>query len=79
LADSETRVVYAQPPGEIEQAVTLLGLSSTEAEIVPHLRRGLALWKVGARSFLVEHRLSPMEAAMIDTDARIDRDPRPHP
>jgi hypothetical protein len=78
LADSETRVVYAQPPGEIEQAVTLLGLSSTEAEIVPHLRRGVALWKVGARSFLVEHRLSPMEAAMIDTDARMDRDPRPH-
>jgi hypothetical protein len=73
LSDSETRVVYAQPPGEIEQAATLLGLSSTEAEIVPHLRRGVALWKVGARSFLVEHRLSPLEAAIVNTDARMDR------
>ena len=39
----------------------LLGLSSTEAELVPHLRRGVALWKVGSRSFLVQHRLSPLE------------------
>jgi hypothetical protein len=74
LSDSETRVVYAQPPGEIEQAASLLGLSSTEAEIVPHLRRGVALWKVGPRSFLVEHRLSPLEASIVDTDAQMDRD-----
>jgi len=72
LADSETRVVYAQPPGEVERAVPLLGLSSTEAEIVPHLRRGVALWKVGTRSFLVQHRLSRLETAIVDTDGRMD-------
>ncbi len=72
LADSETRVVYAQPPGEVERAAPLLGLSSTEAEIVPHLRRGVALWKVGTRSFLVQHRLSPLEGDIVDTDARMD-------
>jgi hypothetical protein len=71
LADSETRVVYAQPPGEVERAAALLGLSSTEAELVPHLRRGVALWKVGARSFLVQHRLSPLESAIVDTDTRM--------
>ena len=71
LADSETRVVYAQPPGEVERAGELLGLSSTETELVPHLRRGVALWKVGARSFLVQHRLSDIEAAFVDTDARM--------
>ncbi|HUY21664.1 MAG TPA: hypothetical protein VMV22_04930 [Acidimicrobiales bacterium] len=71
LADSETRVVYAQPPGEVERAASLLGLSSTEVELVPHLRRGVALWKVGTRSFLVEHRLSPHEATIVDTDARM--------
>jgi type IV secretory pathway VirB4 component len=75
LADSETRVVYAQPPGEVEQAAPLLGLSSTEAELVPHLRRGVALWKVGARSFLVQHRLSPLELSIVDTDARMDGRP----
>ena len=72
LADSETRVVYAQAPGEVDHAGGLLGLSSTEAEIVPHLRRGVALWKVGGRSFLVEHRLSPLEGPLVDTDARMD-------
>ena len=76
LADSETRVVYAQPPGEVERAAPLLGLSSTEAELVPHLGRGVALWKVGARSFLVEHRLSPLEGALVDTDARMRGGPQ---
>jgi hypothetical protein len=75
LSDSETRVVYAQPPGEIERAATLLGLSSTEAEIVPHLHRGVALWKVGTRSFLVQHRLSPFETSLVDTDARMTGEP----
>jgi hypothetical protein len=71
LADSETRVIYSQPPGEIERAGDLLGLSSTEAELVPQLQRGVALWKVGGRSFLVQHRLSAIERAIVDTDARM--------
>jgi len=71
LADSETCVVYAQPSGEVGRCAAALGLSSTEAELVPLLRRGVALWKVGTRSFLVEHRLSPHEAVMVDTDARM--------
>jgi hypothetical protein len=28
----------------------------------------VALWKVGQRSFLVQHRLSAMERRMVDTD-----------
>jgi hypothetical protein len=69
LADSETRVVYAQPPGEVARARELLGLSETEAELVAHLRRGVALWKVGDRSFLVQHVLAPSERKLVDTDA----------
>jgi hypothetical protein len=46
-------------------------LCNTEARILPNLPRGQALWKVGTRSFLVEHRLSPAEAALVDTDARM--------
>lgn len=34
LADSETRVVYAQSPGEVTGAGELLGLTETEAELV---------------------------------------------
>ena len=68
LADSETRVVYAQSPGELAVATELMSLSSTEAELLPQLRRGVALWKVGQRSFLVQHRLSRMEHMLVDTD-----------
>jgi hypothetical protein len=71
LADSETRVVYAQSPAQCEAAASLLGLSDTELELVPRLGRGVALWKVGSRAFLVQHRLSPDEAALVDTDARM--------
>jgi hypothetical protein len=71
LSDSETRVVYAQPAGEIERAGELLGLSSTEMDLVPRLRRGVALWKVGSRSFLVQHILAPSERGLIDTDQQM--------
>jgi len=71
LADAETKIVYAQPHDQLSQARELLGLSDTEAELLPHLRRGWALWKVGQRSFLVQHRLSPQERELVDTDARM--------
>jgi hypothetical protein len=71
LADAETKIVYAQPPDQLPQARELLGLTDTEAELLPHLRRGWALWKVGQRSFLVQHRLSPLERELVDTDARM--------
>jgi hypothetical protein len=69
LADSETRVIYAQPPGEVEGAADLLSLSPTEVELLPQLRRGVALWKVGLRSFLVQHVVGASEQALVDTDA----------
>ena len=69
LSDSETRVVYAQSPGELEAAAELLSLSATETDLLPQLRRGIALWKVGQRSFLVQHRLSTTERSIVDTDA----------
>lgn len=69
LSDSETRVVYAQPPGEVGNASELLSLSPTEADLLPQLRRGVALWKVGQRAFLVQHLLSPAEQPFVDTDA----------
>jgi hypothetical protein len=73
LADAETKVVYAQPPDQLPQARELLGLTDTEAELLPELRRGWALWKVGQRSFLVQHRLSASERELVDTDARMVR------
>jgi len=71
IADADTKVILAQPPDQIDGLRNLLGLSATEAELVPTLRRGEALWVVGRRSFLVQHRLSSIEQALVDTDARM--------
>jgi phage terminase Nu1 subunit (DNA packaging protein) len=57
----------------------LLGLTDTEAELVTQLRRGMALWKVGRRSFLVEHRLASGEQWLTDTDQAMDSYRAPTP
>ncbi len=71
LADSETVVCYAQPASEIPALADLLGCSCEELDILPRLRRGVALWRVGGRRYLVEHLLGPDERAVVDTDARL--------
>ena len=69
LLDSETRVIYAQPLGEVLAARDLLGLSEVELDLLPRLGRGLALWKVAGRPALVRHLLGPAELALVDSDA----------
>jgi hypothetical protein len=69
LADAETRVVFGQAPGEAERAGELLGLSRTEQTLLGQLPRGVALWRVGQSSFLVEHDLCEEELALADTDS----------
>ncbi len=69
LADSETRIVYAQPAGEVEASIELLDLSPVEADLINRLGRGVALWKVGGHSSLVRHVLSPSERRLVDTDS----------
>lgn len=76
LSDSETVVAYSQPPSEIEATRDLLELNELEAEYLAQLPRGMALWKVGRRSFLVEHVLGAGERTIVDTDARMRGDPR---
>jgi hypothetical protein len=71
LADTETRIIYGQPPAEVDHARELLGLSDTEAKLLPNRPRGQALCKVATRSFLVENRLAASELPPVDTDARM--------
>jgi hypothetical protein len=71
LADSETLVLYGQPPSELEAARDVLGVTSTEESLLAGLPRGVALWKVAGRGYLVEHVLTAAERELIDTDARM--------
>lgn len=69
IHDVETRVVYGQSDSEVPATAALLGLSDTEARLLPGLAKGVALWKIADRSFLVHHRLGPAEHAIVDTNA----------
>ena len=42
-------------------------------EAIAHLPRAIALWRVGARAYLVEHHLGRHERALVDTDAAMRR------
>lgn len=69
LSDTETRVIYAQAEGEIGSAAELFGLTQSDRERLPTLPRGVAIWKVGQSSHVVDHRLGRLEEAIVDTDA----------
>jgi type IV secretory pathway VirB4 component len=68
IADASTRIVYHQDASQISLTRELLGLSRSEAELLSMLSAGQALWRVGSRSFVVQHYRSRMEAEMTDTD-----------
>jgi type IV secretory pathway VirB4 component len=68
IADASTRVVYHQDASQVALTRELLGLSQSEAELLSMLSAGQALWRVGSRSFVVQHYRSRLEADMTDTD-----------
>lgn len=71
LADTETRVLYGQAAGERRLATDLLGLSGPEADLVCSLGPYRALWRIGERTAVVDHILTPAEMTLVDTDARM--------
>ncbi len=68
IADASTRIVYHQDESQVPLTRTLLGLSETEAELISMLAAGQALWRVGSRSYVVQHHRSGLEAELTNTD-----------
>jgi len=71
LADTQTRVLFRQASDQLADARALLGLNPRETEVLGRLVRGRALWKVGARTAVVQHVVGPGETDMCDTDSRM--------
>ena len=71
LKDTQTQVVFQQPPGELARIRELLGLNEVEAQVVASLPTGTALWRVNRQTFLVRHELTEEEEWIVDTDARM--------
>jgi hypothetical protein len=55
----------------VAAAAEYVGLTAPEADIIGNLRRGRALWKVGARTTMVEHVIAPSEQPLCFTDQRM--------
>jgi hypothetical protein len=70
LSDSQTRAVYQQASNELRNLRELLQLTEREVAAVGSLSPGVALWKVGQRSFVVEHLVSLAERWVVDTEPR---------
>jgi type IV secretory pathway VirB4 component len=68
IADASTRIVYHQDESQVPLTRTLLGLSESEAQLISMLGTGQALWRVGSRSFVVQHYRSRLETGLTDTD-----------
>jgi type IV secretory pathway VirB4 component len=68
VADASTRVIYHQDESQVPLTRTLLGLSEAEAELIALLGPGQALWRVGSRSFVVQHHRSRIEMRLTNTD-----------
>jgi hypothetical protein len=69
LADAETRVLYTQSPGERPLLRELLDLTDVELDLLTQLPPHRALWQIGRHRAVVQHLLSPREAAeLVDTD-----------
>lgn len=66
--DSETFVLYGQPPSEIDRVCEFLGLPRHLGERLPNLPKGVALWSVAGKTYFVRHVLHPLEREVIDTD-----------
>jgi hypothetical protein len=71
LADCSTRIIYGQETDQVDATAAALGLTDVEASLLPGLPVGRGLWKVGRRSFLVDHVVSDAERALVDTDGRM--------
>jgi hypothetical protein len=68
VADASTRIIYHQDESQIPLTRSLLGLSESEGRLLSTLWPGQALWRVGSRSFVVQHYRSRLETKLTNTD-----------
>ncbi|NED97139.1 ATP-binding protein [Phytoactinopolyspora alkaliphila] len=76
LADCSTRISYRQESDQVANSANLLGLTSTQRDLLTDLGVGEGLWRIGQRAYVVAHHLSGIETALFDTDARMKAHPQ---
>jgi len=69
VADTASHALLAHSDSAVHDTANALELTTAEAEVLPHLGRGVALWHVGDHARLVRHRVPAALLAALDTDA----------
>ncbi|MCP3860453.1 MAG: hypothetical protein GY704_12445 [Phycisphaeraceae bacterium] len=72
LADTQTRILFRQSADQVPEAVEMLGLTGVEAQILPRLARGRALWQVADNKAVVQHRIGSTEWPITLTDQNLN-------
>lgn len=70
MSKSQVKIIHRQARETAPLLASTLGLTADEQEIVTNLEQGVALWKIGAKSFLVQTQLTAAEMAVFNTDAK---------
>jgi hypothetical protein len=68
LADSATKIIFRQAPGELDSAARVLGLTDRERSVIATLGRGEAVWKLDTHSLQARHALNDVLARIVGTD-----------
>ena len=71
LTEADTRIIYRQKHDAMRLTKEALGLTEAECEHVENLPKGVGLWKVGNRSFIVANRVTTDELEVFGTDDRM--------
>jgi hypothetical protein len=74
LSDIQTRVLLRQPPEQIAAAAELFDLTERERQWLGQLVPGRAIWRIGARSAVVQTILAGNEHALFNTDQAMVHD-----
>lgn len=72
LTDAEIRIVYRQEADVLDATKEALGLTDREIDEVSSLPRGMGLWKIGKRPFLVSNILTEQELEVFKTSGRFE-------
>ncbi len=69
VSDIQTRILMRQPSDQLALATELFGLGERQADILPRLVKGRALWLMKDRVKVVQQVITRREAEICDTDA----------
>ncbi|WP_189060213.1 hypothetical protein [Longimycelium tulufanense] len=71
LEDTGFSIAYRQTDAALPVTKDLMGLTDVQAQLLKFLRKGSGMWRLGGRTFVVQHILSSLEEPLVQTDSRM--------